>query len=700
MDYMRQCDKCNNMFAGKCRCERFDPKPRICERYCNCDQCGGKIGPTGPTGATGPQGPAGKDGGGTGGGATGPTGRAGTTGPTGADGATGPTGATGQDGAGIALSMSVETYADLASLGLGEEDKGKAVYVETDGKLYIWSGTSFPVEEDGIEFQGPTGPTGPIGPQGPQGLQGVAGATGATGHDGVDGAAGPVGPTGVTGQDGNNGVTGPQGPQGLQGVAGATGPTGATGQDGAGIALSMSVETYADLASLGLGEEDKGKAVYVETDGKLYIWGGTSFPAEEDGIEFRGTTGPPGEQGTQGVTGATGATGQDGNDGATGPQGIQGIPGVDGATGATGQDGSRGVTGATGQDGNDGTTGPQGIQGIPGVDGATGATGPQGLQGIAGATGQDGNDGATGATGSTGSTGQDGSVANIVVDGYTIVGAGTTLSPFSVDVTELISSAPENVLSVDDGKLLVDLTAILDRLDALESSSEPITDRNIEFSIGPVALANPSTVVLDAEDFTGTVMSWTPSLIGSAFAYDTIYSAVFELTPNKGYKFPTGLTAADFTIDGGTATAYNATTQRLTVQFPATAPAPGPDPGDGWEITYTWLGSLGAALNPESNGITYMSAWTGWQADYADILNDDIWDILDPAQFPFECYAKFATKSEWQLTPWYEFSTPPYTAADTMYNWQIDGQDGKIILYGDNVCGEDVLLKIIYTPID
>jgi len=88
----------------------------------------------------------------------------------------------------------------------------------------------------------------------------------------------------------------------------------------------MSVETYADLVLFGLnelGEDDKGTAIYVETDGKLYIWSGTSFPAEEDGIEFRGESGPTG---STGATGATGATGVTGPDGTIGPQGPQGIP--------------------------------------------------------------------------------------------------------------------------------------------------------------------------------------------------------------------------------------------------------------------------------------------------------------------------------------------------------------------------------------
>ena len=119
----------------------------------------------------------------------------------------------GDDGTGISIDGTVATYADLPT-NLGTEDDGKGFYVEADGKLYIWNGTSFPADGNGMQIQGPQGPKGDKGDTGPQGPQGPAG------KDGAPGETGPQGPQGETG------ATGPQGPQG------ATGPQGETGADG------------------------------------------------------------------------------------------------------------------------------------------------------------------------------------------------------------------------------------------------------------------------------------------------------------------------------------------------------------------------------------------------------------------------------------------------------------------------------------
>ena len=96
----------------------------------------------------------------------------------------GPQGPKGEDGAGIEITGSVPTYADLPS-GLTTEDDGKGYYVEADGKLYIWNGTSFPANGDGVQIQGPQGPQGVQGIQGPQGEQGIQGPAGADGADGI-----------------------------------------------------------------------------------------------------------------------------------------------------------------------------------------------------------------------------------------------------------------------------------------------------------------------------------------------------------------------------------------------------------------------------------------------------------------------------------------------------------------------------------
>lgn len=178
------------------------------------------------------------------------------------------------------------------------------------------------------------------------------------GDQGEPGPAGPVGPAGPAG---------PQGEAGPQGIQGEQGPQGPKGEDGAGIEITGSVPTYADLPS-GLTTEDDGKGYYVEADGKLYIWNGTSFPANGDGVQIQGPQGPQGiqgiqgEQGPQGVQGPAGANGADGKDGfspiATVTQTETGatisITDANGTTTADITNGNDGQNGTNGQDGADG----------------------------------------------------------------------------------------------------------------------------------------------------------------------------------------------------------------------------------------------------------------------------------------------------------------------------------------------------------
>jgi len=100
-------------------------------------------------------------------------------------------------------------------------------------------------------------------------------------------------------------------------VANIRGPQGPPGADGAGIEIAGSVATYAALPT-SLGPADAGDGYLVEADGLLYIWDGTAFPSNGNGVEFRGPEGPQGPQGPQGIQGETGATG---STGATGPRG-------------------------------------------------------------------------------------------------------------------------------------------------------------------------------------------------------------------------------------------------------------------------------------------------------------------------------------------------------------------------------------------
>lgn len=137
-------------------------------------QTGNLRGPQGVQGAPGPQGPQGPQG---------DRGPAGEQGPQGVQGPQGIPGERGEDGKGIAIAGQAATYSELPS-GLGAGDAGKGFLVESDGKLYIWSGSAFPPDGSGADFRGPAGP------QGVQGVQGVQGPVGAEGPQGPQGPRG------------------------------------------------------------------------------------------------------------------------------------------------------------------------------------------------------------------------------------------------------------------------------------------------------------------------------------------------------------------------------------------------------------------------------------------------------------------------------------------------------------------------------
>lgn len=135
---------------------------------------------------------------------------------------TGLKGEKGDPGAGLSISGSVNTYSELPS-NLTESDAGTAYFVQADGKLYVWSGSSWPADGDGAQFQGPAGPQGPKGDKGEKGDTGPKGDKGDTGPQGERGEIGPQGPKG---DQGEQGIQGPQGDTGPQGPAGPKGDTG------------------------------------------------------------------------------------------------------------------------------------------------------------------------------------------------------------------------------------------------------------------------------------------------------------------------------------------------------------------------------------------------------------------------------------------------------------------------------------------
>lgn len=187
------------------------------------------------------------------------------------------------------------------------------VVYEATGAAFLYSSDGIPTFLAEKGDKGDKGDTGEPGPQGPQGIQGERG---------------PQGP---------QGETGPQGPQGEQG------PQGPAGEDGAGIEIAGTVATYANLPT-NLTPADEGKGYYVEDEGRLYIWNGTMFPADGDGVHIQGPQGPQGIQGPQGLPGATGPQGPQGDTGPQGPVGPQGIQGVQGETGPQGPQGNDGFS--------------------------------------------------------------------------------------------------------------------------------------------------------------------------------------------------------------------------------------------------------------------------------------------------------------------------------------------------------------------
>ena len=408
----------------------------------------GPIGPKGDTGDTGPKGDKGDTG------DTGPQGDRGPQGPQGIQGPDGPQGPKGDTG-------------DTGPQG----PKGD-------------TGDTGPQGDKGEK--GDTGPQGERGPQGPQGIQGPAGPQGPKGDTGDVGPQGPKGDQGLKGDTGDKGDTGPQGAPGKDGtsatIIGATasidetsgtpsvtvtnggtesarsfdfaftGLKGEKGDPGAGLSISGSVNTYSELPS-NLTESDAGTAYFVQADGKLYVWSGTSWPADGDGAQFQGPAGPQGpkgdkgEQGPAGPKGDKGDTGAQGEKGDTGPQGPKGDTGDPGEQGPQGEPGPQGIQGPQGlqgekgDKGDKGDTGPQGLQGPQGEPGKDGATGPKGdkgdtgPQGPAGPAGADGKDGAQGPAGTNATiTGATASVTNTTGTPSVTVTAGGTESARSFNV--------------------------------------------------------------------------------------------------------------------------------------------------------------------------------------------------------------------------------------------------------------------------
>lgn len=224
----------------------------------------------------------------------------------------GPQGVPGPQGSGLEIDKVVATYADLPSV-LGPTDDGYSAFVNADARLYVWNGSAWPTSGAGADARGPQGLTGAQGTAGTPGDKGDKGDQGDRGLQGDAGIQGIAGDRGIQGLQGDTGATGVKGDTGLTGTTGAKGDK---GDKGDGLQINAIVADYAHLPTTGL---TAGYSVFVQSDGRLYIWSGTAWPASGSGAQI---------QGQKGDTGATGAAGTNGTNGASTWDAITGKPAV------------------------------------------------------------------------------------------------------------------------------------------------------------------------------------------------------------------------------------------------------------------------------------------------------------------------------------------------------------------------------------
>ena len=299
----------------------------------------------------------------------------------GVSGYSGFSGYSGQQGTSINVKGSVANPTLLPLVGNNLND---AYIVDSNGDLYIWTGTTW---NNVGEIVGPTGQSGISGFSGYSGISGFSGFSGISGFSGFSGFSGISGfsGSGISGFSGYSGFSGISGYSG-SGVSGWSGYSGISGFSGSGVSgysgysglgyygltatgsnsLSLGSKSFttnldASTTAFTVGQYIRVFATsvpsqYMEglitaftgtslTVNMTYVNGGASFTNWT--ITASGAVGTSGYSGYSGYSGSgiSGYSGYSGYSGATGTSGFSGYSGYSGATGTSGYSGYSGATG-------------------------------------------------------------------------------------------------------------------------------------------------------------------------------------------------------------------------------------------------------------------------------------------------------------------------------------------------------------------
>ncbi len=206
----------------------------------------------------------------------------------------------GDAGAGLQINGTVATYADLPN-DLGPDDAGEAYFVQADGKLYVWTGTAFPPDGQGTQFEGPQGPSGTIAVGTtstlPEGSSATVTNTG-TSTNAIFNFGIPKGDKGDKGDPGDPGLSGtvggPINPVYLNNGVITAANTQSSGNNYSIVPKVnadgvMDIGRYIDLHNSASGATDYTTRIEANADGNLYIQGGSAPDVSVGiGVSIRG----------------------------------------------------------------------------------------------------------------------------------------------------------------------------------------------------------------------------------------------------------------------------------------------------------------------------------------------------------------------------------------------------------------------------